>query len=290
MKNLFKATIVVITILISAISNAQQTTTSSSTSENSLLWEITGNGLTKSSYLYGTIHMICAEDYFLSEKVKKAFANSEELILEINLSDAKEIQDMQKMAMGKESLNKILNPDQLFKLDQILKNTAAMNIDQVNGFSLTAVMSLVSMKAFGCSDFKLYEMEFMKLAKKNNIEIKGFETVKSQLAIIDGAYTNDEMITMLGEITQNNMSKLVDDYKSENISLMYDKMVDKQQMNQHTKEQMLDIRNQNWVKILPKLMDKKAVFVAVGAAHLAGEFGVINLLRKAGYVVNPIMK
>jgi uncharacterized protein YbaP (TraB family) len=35
--------------------------------------EISGNGLSKSSYLYGTIHMICGNDYFLSDKTKESF-------------------------------------------------------------------------------------------------------------------------------------------------------------------------------------------------------------------------
>jgi uncharacterized protein YbaP (TraB family) len=54
-------------------------------------------GLSKTSYLYGTIHMICADDYFLSEKVKKV-ESSDKLVLEVNLSDPAELAVMQQMA------------------------------------------------------------------------------------------------------------------------------------------------------------------------------------------------
>lgn len=61
-------------------------------------------------------------------------------------------------------------------------------------------------------------------------------------------------------------------------------------MSAKSKVEMLDNRNKNWVVQLPELMKDKSIFVAVGAAHLAGKNGVINLLREAGYIVKPIMK
>ena len=64
---------------------------------------------------------------------------------------------------------------------------------------------------------------------------------------------------------------------------------DKELMSVSTKETLLDNRNVNWLKIMPEMMQKESVFFAVGAAHLAGDLGVINLLKKAGYTVKPIM-
>ncbi|WP_309846761.1 TraB/GumN family protein [Flavobacterium sp. 2755] len=64
---------------------------------------------------------------------------------------------------------------------------------------------------------------------------------------------------------------------------------DKKYTSEKTKKIILDERNLNWVKNMPELMKKQSVFFAVGSGHLAGEFGVINLLRKAGYTVKPIL-
>ena len=287
MKNLFKSVVTVIAIIFNLSTQAQ---TKSPKLENSLLWEVSGNGLEKPSYLYGTIHMICGPDYFLSEKTKKAFEASNKLVLEINFADPNEMSDMQKMAMGKEPLSKKLNPEQLAKLDLILKKTTGMNVQQVDSFSLMTVMSLISMKSFGCTDMKLYEMEFIEQAKKRNIEIGGLETVKSQLAMFDSAYSNDEMITMLSESTSEETAKLVATYKSENIEGLYAITTDEKFASEKTKKVILDNRNNNWVKNMPELMKKESVFFAFGAAHLGGEEGVINLLRKAGYKVKPILK
>jgi uncharacterized protein YbaP (TraB family) len=285
MKNLFKLFIAALIFFGVKIQAQPQ----SPKPENSLLWEVSGNGLSKPSYLYGTIHMICSSDYFLTDKAKKAFESSEKLMLEINFSDPKEMSQMQQLAMGKEPLSKKLTPEQLAKLDDILIKTTGMTVKQVDSFSLLTVMSLISMKTFGCADLKFYEMEFIEQAKKRNIEIGGLESVKDQFVILENAYTNDEIIAMLDESVPEETAKLVSTYKAENIESLYDITTDERFTSKKTKKIILDERNLNWVKSMAELIKKQSVFFAVGSAHLGGEFGVINLLRKAGYKVKPIL-
>jgi uncharacterized protein YbaP (TraB family) len=42
--------------------------------EKSLLWEVSGNGLTKPSYIYGTIHMICKDDASLGDSLVRSYS------------------------------------------------------------------------------------------------------------------------------------------------------------------------------------------------------------------------
>ena len=286
MKNLFKSIAAAISIIISLSTQAQ---TKSPKLENSLLWEVSGNGLTKPSYLYGTIHMICSADYFLAEKTKKAFEKSDKLVLEINFSDPKEMADVQQLAMGKEPLSKKLSPEQLSKLNSILQKNTGMTIQQVDSFSLLTIMSLISMKSFGCLDLKFYEMEFIEMAKKRQLEVAGLETVKFQFKSFENAYPDSEMINMLEESNPEETTKLVENYKNENRETLYKITTDEKVMALKAKKYMLDERNANWVKIMPEQMKKESVFYAVGSAHLAGDLGIINLLKKAGYTVKPIM-
>lgn len=287
MKTVFQFIITVFAFFFTSNIDAQ---TNSPKLENSLLWEVSGKGLKKPSYLYGTIHMICSKDYFLSEKSKKAFDQSEKLVLEINFTDPNEMSQMQQLAMGKEPLSKKLTPEQLAKLDVILKKSTGMSVQQVDSFSLMTVLSLISMKSFGCADLKFYEMEFSEAAKKRNVAIAGLEAVKFQFEILEKAYSNDEMLTLLEESTPDETMELVGEYKNENIESMYAFSTDKRFTSEKTKKQILDNRNLNWIKKMPDLMNQNSVFFAVGAAHLGGEYGVINLLRKEGYTVKPVMK
>ena len=286
MKNVFQSLLVFIALLFQYGANAQ---TKYIPLENSLLWEVSGNGLSKPSYLYGTIHMICSTDYFLSEKVKKAFDASEQLLLEINLADPKELTEMQKIAMGSEPLSKKLTAEQLSKLDIILKKTTGMSVQQVDSFSLITIMSLISMKTFGCDDLKFYEMDFIEKAKARNLEVVGLETVKSQFNTLSSAYSDAEIISALEESDTEETKEMVAEYKQERLSALFEKATEERVMNAKAKKYMLDERNQNWIRILPAMIKSKTSFIAVGSAHLAGEQGVINLLRKSGYTVKPVM-
>ncbi|CAM2859309.1 TraB/GumN family protein [Flavobacterium frigoris] len=285
MKNLIK-TVVAFAILISVSGQAQ---TKTMALNNSLLWEVSGKGLKKPSYLYGTIHMICGNDYFLSDKTKKAFAASDNLFLEVNLSDPNEMAAAQQMAYGKEPLSTTLSPEQLNDLDALLQKRTGMTVKQVDKFSLMTVMSLIMMKSFGCVDIKSYEMEFMAMAKDSNKSVTGFETIQAQMDFLSKAYSDAEMITMLQESNDDTGKKMVQNYIQENLPELYKDITAPKIMNEKSRKWMLDVRNKNWVVKMPEMMKDKSTFFAVGAAHLLGEQGVINLLRKSGYTVKPIM-
>ena len=290
MKKIFKSIAVVAVVLISSGGFAQAKKVASvPVNEQSLLWEISGNGLSKSSYLYGTIHMICGNDYFLSDKTKKAFDSTDNLVLEVNLADPKEISSAQQFVYGKEPLSKTLSEQQLNDLDVLLQKRTGMTVKQVDKFSIMAVMSLISMKSFGCADIKMYEMEFIEMAKSSSKSIAGFETLQSQMDFLSDAYSDAEVITMLQESNDDTTKKLVQNYIQENLPEIYKDITASKVMNEKTRKVLLDVRNENWIVKMPNIMKDKSTFFAVGAAHLLGEQGVIQLLRKKGYTVKPVL-
>ncbi|MDO8317118.1 MAG: TraB/GumN family protein [Flavobacterium sp.] len=290
MKKLFKSIAVVAVLLISSGVFAQAKKVESiNSNDKSLLWEISGNGLSKSSYLYGTIHMICGNDYLLSDKTKKAFTASDNLVLEVNLSDPKELSVAQQLAYGKEPLSKTLSPEQLNDLDALLQKRTGMTVKQVDKFSLMTVMSLITMKSFGCVDIKSYEMEFIAMAKESDKSVTGFETLQSQMDFLSKGYSDAEMITMLQESNDDTTKKMVQNYIQENLPELYKDITAPKVMNENAKKWLLDVRNENWAVKMPDMMKDKSTFFAVGAGHLLGEQGVINLLRKKGYIVKPIL-
>lgn len=284
MKNVFKS-IVVAAVLAFGFSTSAQTIKN----ENSLLWEVSGNGLAKPSYLFGTVHMICGKDFVMKPKALEAFSKTSKLTLEINMADAEELKIMQQFAMGKEPLSKKLTPKQITQLEEVLKSNGGITLAQVDNYTLETVMSLLFMKSFGCADLKFYEMEFIGKAKESNKPIVGLEKVAEQMDLLDDSFTDDELIAYLQRINAEMCTVMVKDYKNEDISGIYAMTTDKEMMSASTKKTLLDSRNENWLKVMPEMMQKESVFFAVGAAHLAGELGVINLLKKTGYIVKPIM-
>ena len=81
--------------------------------DKSLLWKVTGNGI-KPSYLFGTIHMIAASDFFWDKNMAKAFKKSKKLVMEIDMSQtmAMAVQMMQLAPMqGDQSLVDLLSEE-----------------------------------------------------------------------------------------------------------------------------------------------------------------------------------
>jgi uncharacterized protein YbaP (TraB family) len=88
------------------------------------------------------------------------------------------------------------------------------------------------------------------------------------------------------ELTE--FQKLFGEYRKENLNALLDMMAKSEADTPGFIELFLNIRNRNWIPVIESMIREKSAFVAVGAAHLPGEEGVINLLKKQGYVLTPI--
>ncbi|MFY8111133.1 MAG: TraB/GumN family protein [Flavobacterium sp.] len=255
--------------------------------ENSLLWEISGNGLARPSYLYGTLHLMCERDFAIQEKVKKAFDKATKLALELDFDDPSELKAMQEMGESKVALSTLLTPEDYKKLDILLKEKVGAGASQFEHTTLISLMSLIMIKSLDCPP-KVYELEFFQMAQKRKMEILGLEKLAVQIAAMDASFPPHEMVEQLRNYDKKYFDVLTQTYKSEDLKAIYELVNDPKFMDEKSKPVMLDNRNSNWLKDMPAMMKNESVFFAVGAAHLPGKKGVIQLLQKAGYTVQPI--
>lgn len=256
--------------------------------ENSLLWEISGNGLSRSSYLYGTLHIMCESDFVIKEKVKKAFDVTSKLALEIDYDDPSELKLMQEMSVSKVALSTLLTPSDYKKLDILLKERVGVGANQFEHTSLNSLVSMILIKALNCNP-KMYELEFLQMAQKRKMEVLGLEKVAVQIVALDAAFSPSVMVEQSGNYDKKYFDLLTQTYKSEDLKSIFKIANDPKVMDEKSKPVMLYNRNSNWVKDMPAMMKNESVFFAIGAAHLPGEKGVIQLLQKAGYKVQPII-
>lgn len=291
MKKIVKSTLVAALLLVANLGNAQTEKKVQPTEkkENSLLWEISGNGLVKPSYLYGTVHMMCESDFVMKDKVKNAFDKTEELALELDFDDPIELQNMQKLAVSEEPLSKSLTQEEYATLEKLLKDKFALDIKEFENYNLIGLMSVVTMKQLNCPP-KMYEIEFLKMAMQRKSVVHGMETVEDQVKAFADSYDNKEFIEQLSLYDSTYLNQLMNWYKNEDLNKILEMTTNDEMMDAEAQNFMLAVRNKNWIKKMPEMMKLHSVFFAVGAAHLPGENGVINLLRKAGYTVKSIEK
>lgn len=260
---------------------------------NSLLWEVSGNGLQESSYLFGTFHIMCEKDFEIKPKVNHALKNTKTLFLEINFSDQNELMAMQKMVQTDNKLSDQLNKDQLAKLNQVL-GSYNLTLVQIDNYSIQALYSLISQKAITCppTSLKLLDVEIMKLALAEGKSVKGLETVEEQLHFLGNAYNIDETIEQLakGDEYTRLFEEIIHLYKEEDLPALDRLLKDPNFMNDNQEQWILTKRNINWAEKMPVQMAKENTFFAVGAGHLSGKNGVIQLLENKGYTLRPVLK
>jgi uncharacterized protein YbaP (TraB family) len=271
-------------------SNAQKGKT------NSLLWEISGKGLQQPSYLFGTIHMICKEDFLLSETVKQKFNSSQQIYLELDMDDPQlqAIMMQQMLLPGKETLKNKLGESNFKKLDSFLQKEMNMNLVMFDRFKPMMVMSLLAQRLLSCAGMESYEMNFVKMAGGQKKELLGLEKVEDQLGVFDAIPDSLEIRSIMNMVNDfesqkkefNRMSAL---YKAQDVESLYQLMAESPEM-MGSQELLLDRRNRNWIPVMESAMKKSSTFFAVGAGHLAGKQGVLELLRKQGYKLKPIQQ
>jgi uncharacterized protein YbaP (TraB family) len=283
----------IFTIAFLLLSSCSSTKKATAQEENSLFWEISGKELKEPSYLFGTIHIICRQDYFMPEMVKQKFASSKNVFLEMDMDDPKMQMKMMQLAMlpKGESLPKLFGKDYAL-VDSFFKKNTQFPLAMFNQFKPMMIMSLLTMETLTCEDTESYETNFMGMAKKQGKDIKGLETIEDQMRVFDNIPDSVEVkniVKMVKEFDEQKkqFAEMVNVYKEQNISKLQQELSASPD-TMGAEDELLTKRNNNWIPVMEKNMKEDASFFAVGAGHLAGKNGVIQLLRKAGYTVKAV--
>mgnify|MGYP000043811418 FL=1 len=261
---------------------------------NTLLWEISGNGLQQPSYLFGTIHMICKEDFLISEIVKQKFNSSKQVYLELDMDDPQlQVTMMQQMQLpDKETLKNKLGESDFKKLDSFLQKEMNMNLVMFDKFKPMMVMSILAQRLLPCAGMESYDMNFAKMATEQKKELLGLEKVEDQLGVFDAIPDSLEIRSIMNMVNdfeshKKEFSRMSSIYKTQDLDALYQLMAESPEM-MGSQELLLDRRNRNWIPVMESAMKNSSTFFAVGAGHLGGSQGVLELLRKQGYMVKGI--
>lgn len=263
--------------------------------DNSLLWKVSGNGLEKPSYLYGTFHLLCPGDLQIDDKVTKAFNKSDQLLLELDFDDPTVMPTIQQNMMYKDgtTAKSYLNEDEYKMVKGFFSDSLNMPFERLQTIKPFFLSSMTMMHFLGCQPAS-FEQKLTSMAKENSIEVKGLETVKEQLSFIEDIPMDMQKKMLLENMeaydeSKEMFDKMVKHYLEEDIDGIND-LMDKYMSDEYAefKEQLLLKRNKNWVPDIEKIAGKNSSFIAVGAGHLPGEDGLIDLLQQAGYKVEAV--
>ena len=280
-------------LLIIASAFAYRNPVSPAKLEKALLWQISGKGLAKPSYLYGTIHVICPTDMIMTEKMQATLKSTEQLSLEIDMDEPNMMVAMMQAITMKDgaTLKSLLSEDEYQKVSAYFQEQLKMDLTMVQNWKPIMVTSLLYTKVADCTP-QSYEATFMKMAKEQGKEVIGVETIAEQMAVFDKIPYKKQAEMLLEGITDMDKSKkefdqMITAYKQQDLDGFQKLFKESSQGLDKYADILLVQRNKNWIPVIEREANEKPTFFAVGAGHLGGEQGVIQLLRQQGYTVKP---
>lgn len=261
--------------------------------DRSLLWKISGNGLARPSYIFGTIHIICPSDYVWTPAMQKAFDATETVAFEMDMDDpglqAKMTSGMM-LPQGKK-LRDFYSEADYKKLGE-LAAAHGIPLPMMQGFNPFALVSFLYLKAISCPVPESYEGKITGLAQEKGKDIAGLESVEEQMKVI-GDMNADSIAVSVLRIAEGldsfkaTMRQMVDIYKAQDLPELY-KLIIQSPDYKDDLNALLYNRNRKWAPVIEAMAKEEPVFFAVGAGHLWDGQGVIELLRARGYTVTPV--
>lgn len=274
-------------------------TTSSTQEEASVDWpfyEISKDNQVV-GHVLGTMHIGKKEMYPFPDTILEPLQNSRVLLTEVKMADleAPDMTLMMAVMAGEQPITDGMNEESLALFRQRLKEygfeeEAVKNLNRlgVDQFLQTKYMSPTA-TTYGV-DMQLYG----KAKQISTLKNEGLETIEEQFDLLLETYKEpadvNEWVALIPTLKEGKEStdELVKDYIAGDVFKYFEAEAKDSQMNAAQQAILIDQRNANWLKVIPKKLAEPGVFIAVGAGHLPTEKGVLHLLEEAGYQTTKV--
>lgn len=259
---------------------------------NSLLWEIKGNGLQQSSFLYGTMHVSKKIAFHLDDVFYEALLESDMIALESDPGTWLE-SDTERSG-GHYGPGYGFKPKGFYGRAFQFKPPTSRDLAKYLASDDRLVNNLLYRTNEYNQNFEedtYLDMFIYRAGAKFNKPVIALEDPEVANALVGRASKNamkqkpDEWLQK--KMEQQGLAYLMQDaYRERNINLL--DSIDQAMYTEYYRKNMLYIRNEQMAGKLDSVMKQARVFAGIGAAHLPGDKGVISLLRAAGYTVTPL--
>jgi uncharacterized protein YbaP (TraB family) len=196
---------------------------------------------------------------------------------------------------GDTTLSMLMSAAQYAKLDAFVRDSLHFSLAMFDKIKPMFLMGMEEGMSLSQDSSDFLDMYLMKKAQDFHKEIIGIETIEEQIRALDFIPLK-EQATMLLEIVEPDTTKkpeslddLVDIYAKGDLDAIYT-FYKKEDLSNTFNASLITNRNHRMADRIDSIIKKKTLFTAVGALHLPGDEGVINLLRKKGYTVTPVWK
>jgi len=269
---------------------------------NTLLWEISGNDLKESSYLYGTMHLQDNRVFDFGDAVMEKLAATDALALEVVMEkDALMNPEVMGALMMPDGtlLSDLLNKSDYMKVKATLEHSPYFKeLGPLSSFLIDRIrpiwLSMTLTEDLAKKDKPLpLDMFLQELGEKQDKKLISIETIYEQMKALDTVPLQQQADMLLDQVSNRDaprkeFTKLIEMYQKEDLmgidSLTNVSMDKYAELNNI----LLVKRNGEMTERIHRMIRQQSTFVAVGTAHLTGETGLIQAFQKLGYNVDPV--
>jgi len=267
-----------------------------SAQEKSFLWKVDSHQ--NSLYILGSIHLLNKEAYPLKQSIENAFEQTNKLVLEIDLRSANSDKVQQLMLQkGASSDGTVLHQNvskETYESVAMRAKELGIDIRLLNSFKpwiVATMMAAVKLQQLGFDSKLGIDRYFADRAIRSNKPIGGLETAEFQLGLFDQFSAKEQELLLRQSMNEmdhleRNVAEIVRAWKSGDIGSLEKHLLAGMRDYPEIHQKVIEDRNRRWLPQIEGILSRgENALIVVGAAHLVGTNGVIQLLKSRGYKV-----
>jgi len=274
------------------------TAAAQSQNDKSLLWEISSRE-GKTSYLFGTYHLLGSDYIKQKPKLNAIYQNAQTIVVE-TVMDSSLLPQLSMQSFMQKSIEEMTDSADYVLLKNELEPLVGAPMSLLNNMKPIALATVISLKFAqeATPDTFLFkgqpiDLFFAADAKKRGKKLVALESMMEQAELLmNGESVEEQLEGLIYIVKEKEETKVITErtimaYMEQDVPAMLE-------ISQGQDEEMgdmavlLDDRNKKWLPKLEPLLQEGQTFIAVGALHLPGESGLIQLLRNEGYILKPL--
>lgn len=266
-------------------------------SQNSILWEISGNGLPQSSYLMGTLKFIGEKEYYMPGNVPalmkgcKAFAIEDQVDhhAQHELNKALHFSSGQSLSTVLTATDYALVKDLFQKEFRVSSKSFEKKYSHIKPLALSIIMTRLSLG----EKLKFYDIELLRMAKDYGLEAYSLESIEREAEAINKFPIEEQAKALVHSasnftLQKEEYKKLMADYPKGNLEEIFEYTLHPTENSPLFLEEFYYKRNEEWLPKIEKMMKDNTTFFALGLSHLEGSRGLLALLKAQGYELKAI--
>lgn len=299
-RNLHIINIVLFALVVGFISGCSSSSeTTQAPRDRHFLWEVSGHNSTL--YLAGSIHLLKENVYPLPAAFDSTFGLSNRLVMEMGL-DSLDMASVTQLLLAKgmftdgTTLQEAL-PDSVYRMAKAKLSELGMDIAVMSRFRPWFVMFTISAVEMQQSGFEAQhglDMYFLKQAQNRGVQVDGLETLEEQVRAFEGISDGAQVDVLYQALVEDvpigeEMDRLLQAWQSGDTLKVENYMMKEFEGNPETLDALLTKRNKRWISSIERyLVPGTSAYIVVGAAHLLGKDGLLEMLRNRGYRVRQL--